>query len=98
MPLLSSVSKRPRNISHRHARDSYFAVWERGSRFGFVQANMPELGVGVDDIGDDAVGDCAGCGAFLDEVGADDAEVVVGDVCECWGAFDVAESVNASEL
>ena len=67
-----------------------------GARFRFCQADAPELRVDKQGVGHHAALD--GGVAIFDKVGAQDAEIVVGNVREGRAALDVAKREDAFHI
>src|SRR5258708_3851704 len=78
------------DVTHGHFGDADGAVLPASLRFG--EADAAELRVDEDGVGNEAIR--GGRGAIFEQVGAKDAEVVVGNVGEGRPAFDVAEGVD----
>jgi hypothetical protein len=79
------------DVGHGHFGHADFFVL--GAGFGFCEADAAEFGIGKKHVGDEAAVD--GGVSIFEDVGAQDAEIVVGNVGEGRAAFDVSESEDA---
>src|SRR5450755_623007 len=82
------------DVIHRHLGD--FDVFILLARLRFCEAHTPKLRIDEDGIGDETVLD-TGVTVF-DQVGAQNAEVVVGDVGERGWPLDIVERVDARDI
>src|SRR5262250_3286893 len=82
--------ERSRDVIHRHFGDTDGAVLRAGLLFG--QADTTELRINKNGVGNQAVG--RGGVAVFQEIGAQDAKIVVRDVGKRGTSLDVAQGVD----
>jgi len=78
------------DVVHGHFGDADGAVLRAGFRFG--EADAAELRVDEDGVGHETIG--GGGAAVFEQIGAKDAEIIVGNVGEGGAALNVAEGVD----
>ena len=82
------------DIVHGHFCDADFSSC--GAGFSFAHTHAAKLWVDEEGIWEETT--CDRSASLFDDVGSNDAEVVVGNVRESGTAFDVAESEDAGDI